>query len=642
LGKNNKKKGKSSLVGTKPRILTLVFVFIVMAAILVARLFSLQIIRGESYENDFTMSIRKKRVLKATRGQIYDCNGKLLAYNKLAYSVTFEDSGTYTDNIERNLALNGILYQTIKIIESHGDSIQDNFKIGIDDSGNYYYTVKGFNLSRFKADIFGYKTIDQLKQDEEAISAQDMIKMMCGDKYYGITSTGASKKDRAAWGLPDQYTQKEILQLCQLRSALAANSYQRYNSITIAKDVCEKTVSQLLENSGILKGIDVAEDYKRVYNEAEYFAPIIGYTGQVSSDELQDLQKENSSYDSSDVVGKVGMEKKMETSLQGVKGSETIYVDNLGRTISTESVTQPQAGDSLYLTLDTDLQKACYQILEEYIAGIVWANIVDTESIDTSWITKTDDVRIPVYDVYYSLFENNVLSVKHLSDSSASENEKEVYAAFEKKADSIFAELKDQMTSDSPTVYKDLTDEMKVYQSYIVNTMLPETGILNTDAIDKSDLTYKAWSEDESISLKEFLTYAISKDWIDVNGIADNASYMDSGEVYSALADYIASYLRGNEDFCKRVFRYMLIEHSLSGAQVCLLLFDQGILQMNNDDYQRLQDGSLSGFDFIRDKIYNLEITPAQLALNPCSGAIVITDPSNGKVKACVTYPVII
>ena len=114
---------------------------------------------------------------------------------------------------------------------------------------------------------------------------------------------------------------------------------------------------------------------------------------------------------------------------------------------------------------------------------------------------------------------------------------------------------------------------------------------------------------------------------------------MDSTEVYSALADFIASDLTEDTNFSKRVFRYMLMEGSLTGAQVCLLLFDQGVLKMNIDDYNALSSEEIIAFDFIRDKIYNLEITPAQLALNPCSGAIVITDPKDGTVKACVTYP---
>ena len=635
----NKKQRRAAAVGLRPRMIFLIILFLAMGSVLVARLFDLQVLNGESYLNDFTLSIRKERVLKATRGEIYDCNGKLLAYNQLAYSVTLEDVGTYRSNTARNLALNGIIYNTIKIIESHGDSVLKNFRISMDKDGNYVYNTSGFNLNRFKADIFGRLTIDSMTDEEKNITAPEMIEMMCSDRYYGITSTRPTAEEKAAWGLPETFTANEILKLCQFRSTLAANSYQRYNSITIAKDVSEETVSQLLENTGTLQGIDVTEDYKRVYNNAEYFAPIIGYTGQISAEELAELRQQSDSYDPTDIVGKVGLEKVMETDLQGEKGSETIYVDNLGRTISTEAVVQPEAGNSLYLTLDSDLQMACYKILEEYIAGILWSNIVDTESIDYTWITTADDVSIPVYDVYYSLFENNVLDVEHLSDQDASKNERGVYRVFRQKAASIFAEIKDQLLRDDPTPYKDLTDEMKVYQSYIVNTMLPGAGILNEEAIDETDLTYRAWAEEETISLQEFLTYAISRNWIDINGITEDTVYMDSTEIYSSLADYIAEYLGEDTNFCKRVFRYMLMEKTLSGSQVCLLLFDQGVLEMSTVDYENLSDGSLGAYDFIRDKIYNLEITPAQLALNPCSGAIVITDPDDGTVKACVTYP---
>ena len=95
------------------------------------------------------------------------------------------------------------------------------------------------------------------------------------------------------------------------------------------------------------------------------------------------------------------------------------------------------------------------------------------------------------------------------------------------------------MIRDDPAIYLDLTDEMKVYQTYIVDNMLPETGILNSEAIDKSDLTWKAWNDEGSISLQAFLTYAISKNWVDINGLSQDSAYLDSTEVYSALADYI-------------------------------------------------------------------------------------------------------
>ena len=610
-----------------------------MALALVWRLYVLQIINGEDYLDNFTLSITKTRTLASTRGEIYDCNGNVLAYNELSYVVTFEDVGTYDTVHLRNLALNSILYRTIKIIESHGDTIDSSFKIRIGEDGSYEYTTKGFNLSRFKADIFGESYIDDLTDEQLNISAPDLMELLCSTEYYGILDPDITEAEREEYGLPETYTDAELLQLTGLRANLAANSYQRYNSIDVASGVSEETVAHLMELEADLPGIDISEDYLRVYNNAEYFAHLIGYTGKVSSEELAELQEEDDSYDSSDIVGKVGLEKVMETSLHGQKGQETIYVDNVGHTLSVKSVTEPQAGDSLYLTLDSDLQKACYKILEQYIAGILYTNILDVEEVNSEYYTSSDDVKIPVYDVYFSLFENNVLSVEHLSKSDASDNEKLVYQLFLEKSDKIFDEIKEQLITDDPTPYKDLTEEMQVYQSYIVNTMLPEAGILNEDAIDESDLTYIAWSEDETISLQEFLTYAISMNWIDINGVAEDTAYMDSTEIYSTLSDYIQTYLTDDMDFCKRVFRYMLREGSLTGTQVCLLLYDQGVLEMNESDYNSLYTGAISAYDFIRNKIYYLEITPGQLALTPCSGAIVITDPDTGDVKACVSYP---
>nr|WP_288859881.1 hypothetical protein [uncultured Faecalicatena sp.] len=57
--------------------------------ILVGRLFQLQIVRGEDYVKNFNLKTKREILLKGTRGNIYDRNGKALARNQLAYSVTF-------------------------------------------------------------------------------------------------------------------------------------------------------------------------------------------------------------------------------------------------------------------------------------------------------------------------------------------------------------------------------------------------------------------------------------------------------------------------------------------------------------------------------------------------------------------------
>ena len=63
------------------------------------------------------------------------------------------------------------------------------------------------------------------------------------------------------------------------------------------------------------------------------------------------------------------------------------------------------------------------------------------------------------------------------------------------------------------------------------------------------------------------------------------------------------------------------------------------MLEYDEETISKLNSGQLSAYSFLIDKIRNLEITPAQLALEPCSGAIVIVDVKTGDTLACVTYP---
>lgn len=622
------------------RILILTIVFFILGGFLIQRLFVLQIIRGEDYENNFTMQIKKEKVLNGTRGNIYDVNGYPLAYNKLVYCVTFEDVGSYETLKEKNLKLNGIFYQLIKIIEEHGSEVISDFGIRINNSGNYEFAKTGFNLMRFKADIYGRIYIDDLTEEEKNIDAAAMMEELCSDDYYGILGN-YTPQELAQNGLPSKLTMKETLQLATLRSALAANSYQKYMSITIAEDISEEAVAVIMENKDKFLGVDVVEDTIRVYNDAIYFAPIIGYTGPISEEELEELKKEDSSYNRRDIVGKSGLENYFEIELQGKKGSQTFYVDNMGKVLEEENYISPSAGSDIYLTIDHETQIAAYKILEQRIAGILYSMIENTEFYPEGYLEELanpDNIRIPIYDVYYALFKNNVIDISHLSSEDATGFEQGIYQKFAARQAEIFATLKEQLISETPTIYNDLSQEYQVYQTYIADTTLIESGILLADTIDQSDETYKTW-QDGTISLREYLTYAISKNWIDVSKVTEENQYLNSDEIYSALADSIAAYLKDDLEFSKYVYRYMIADETLTGTEICLLLFEQEIIEWNEEDYNSLAAGVYMPYDFMRAKIYSLEITPAQLALAPCSGSLVVTDVNTGNVVACATYP---
>ena len=76
----------------KSRAFVLILVFCVLSAGLVNRIFYLQIVKGQDYLDNYKLRIMKTRSISGTRGNIYDRNGNLLAYNELAYSVTIEDN----------------------------------------------------------------------------------------------------------------------------------------------------------------------------------------------------------------------------------------------------------------------------------------------------------------------------------------------------------------------------------------------------------------------------------------------------------------------------------------------------------------------------------------------------------------------
>lgn len=639
--------GKKIAKAGESRGTILVLVFCLLAFALVQRLFQLQIVKGESYLTDFTMKIKKERTIKSTRGEIYDRNGYPLAYNKLAYSVTFEDNGSYSRQRDKNLALNSSMYGILRVIEDNGNSILMDFGIRLNKNDEYEFTREGVNLMRFKADIYGEAYVENLNDEQRDATPDKMMEDMCGEKMYGILNPDYTDEELAEAKLPKQseMSKETILKLAIMRSKVAANSYQKYMSTTLAKDINERTMSIIMENKDVYEGVDVVEDSLRIYNDSLYFAPLIGYTGQISMEEMEALNKDNEIYKYTDIVGKSGLEKSFESQLQGIDGSETMYVDNMGKVLMKDSKVAPQAGNDIYITIDRELQIAAYKILEQYIAGIVYANMIDEKQFNTEWTNSSDDIRIAVYDAYYALFENNVLDAKHLASDDATQNEKNVYQAFLSKQKAVFREIREQLTTANPRPYKDYDEVMEdeqwqAYMSYIVNDFLTQdTGILDADKIDKNDETYKAWTTDESISMQEYLDYAISAGWLDVSGLEVDSAYLDIAETNNALADFIEERLSVDDRFSRKIYKYMIMEGSLSGADVCLLLYDQGVLEMDNESYGQLSSGGISAYDFIRSKILNLEITPGQLALEPCSGSVVITDPDNGDVLACVTYP---
>ena len=628
------------------RTTVVILVFIAMAFILIRQIFELQIIQGENYISEFENRITKTRVLKSTRGNIYDRNGEMVASNILSYSLTFEDNGSYETTREKNLTLNGVAYRVLQILSENGDSLSGDFHIVLDENGNYAFDVgEGFTLSRFKADIYGHPLIDDLTKEQASATAEDMMNYLTGSDGFSIVLYGENAytpEELEQYGLPKELSKQEILDIASMRYKLNTNSFQKYMAVTIATNVSESTVAAVMENQSQLQGIDVIEDSVRQYIDDESMGPVLGYTGRASAEELETLKKENPDYSNDAVIGKAGIEQYMEQFLHGTDGQETVTVDNLGKVLKIDenTIVPPVAGDDVYLSIDSDWQSAIYQILKQRVAGVLLTRIENTKKFDFEGVKDASQISVPIYDVYNALVANSVIDIEKFNDQDASDTEKNLYAKFQQKQQEVFDTITNRLTGDNPPAYKDESEEVQEYLTYICDTVLRDTlGVISKDAVDTSDPTYLAWTEEESISLREYLNYAAGQNWIDISVISPKGEYLDSAEIYQAMTSYIVDYLKTDLGFSKLLYKYLLMNDQISGQDLCLVLYEQGVLSKEDEAYSRLASGELNSYDFMINKIANLEIEPAQLALKPCSASAVVTDVNTGKVVACVSYP---
>ena len=169
------------------------------------------------------------------------------------------------------------------------------------------------------------------------------------------------------------------------------------------------------------------------------------YTGKISQDELAELSEQNPAYTSNDNVGKSGIEQVMELDLQGIKGSETIYVNNMGKVMATTDVVEPKSGNHVYLSLDKNLQVAVYNIIEQKLAGIIVSKMRNVIYYDPSSESDSSDIIIPISDVYFALINNSIININEFDDSDAQPNESAIYDAFIKKQEQIFNFLSNQL-----------------------------------------------------------------------------------------------------------------------------------------------------------------------------------------------------
>jgi penicillin-binding protein 2 len=182
----------------------------------------------------------------------------------------------------------------------------------------------------------------------------------------------------------------------EINATIDSNPGSNFDLVRIKGDVDENTARLIAEAGFELPGVQIAVEARRQYTYGSLFSQILGYTGPVSADELAALKSKG--YLPDDLLGKTGLETEYETELRGTYGSQNVERDAAGRrTQVLQTVSDPVAGDSLNLTIDTKEQKYAQTALQWAMKEIgLKRGVVIAMNPQTGEIVAL--VSLPTYD----------------------------------------------------------------------------------------------------------------------------------------------------------------------------------------------------------------------------------------------------
>lgn len=574
----------------------------VLFFILVTRLFYLQIIHGEAYQQKLTTSVLKSVDLPASRGSIYDRYGRPLAINHAAYSVKIDDSinidlkeqknKLILDYYEKLKQANYTIGENLPISKSApysftfsgtekeikkaekqwkeaADIPKSQMELSAEDTLNLLFQLKeipnhysleekrsilSLNLSTSDKNLMVLTLLQTLNENNETLVddlpisptepytflfddnkskehswKQSVIGMSSKELSYNATQTIEYLRD--FFGLSEILPKEIIRQAISQRYAMYLERFRKYQPVTVALDVSDKTLASVEENQDTFPGVIIDTDSLRSYPEGEYFSHILGYIRKMDSDDYNEYKDDVTAdgelkYSVTDIVGKTGIEKYAERELNGTDGEMMVEVDSLGRRMNTLEAVEPVSGKDIFLTLDSRLQKASFQSLENTLKGIV-----------------------------------------------------------------------------------------------------------------KRKLNYQAGKD--SISLQQLFITMINANKIPIAQICGAKDGEQLAIYNKILASNPEFNLSGEEDliFAKQVITDCLERGEITPTQMVLVLIEQGKFTADAEYLAGIQSGQISALQVINDKLDSGELRPGDTALDPCTGSVVVSRVDSGEVLASVSYP---
>lgn len=315
----------------------------IIGTILIINLFNLQIVHGEEYLSTANSRLTRETTIKAARGEVLDCNGNLLAGNKIQYSLKIYKSKIDEENLNKSIL------NTITILENNGDEYNDEFPININPV-EYKY--------KNQDSIIKWLSSNNL---DENMSAEQVL------NYY-----------IEKYGLKD-YTAEDARKIIAVRYGIEKNGYTSMRGYEISNNISEISVAQFEEMNNNFPGIDIGYEPIRKYYYGTLASHALGYVGKIDNNEYQS----NEGYALDDYIGKTGIEYVCEKYLKGTDGLKQTDMSIDGTTTGEYITQEAIAGSTVMLTIDAKVQQVAENSLKNNIEKINNGGFGETREVET-------------------------------------------------------------------------------------------------------------------------------------------------------------------------------------------------------------------------------------------------------------------
>ena len=333
-----------------------------------AFLYRTQVVRGEYYAALSRQKISNIEAVEAGRGNIVDTYGRALVSNRVSYQVTLDTSRM--DGTENR---NRILTELVQVCLDSGIEWSDSlpitqvppFEYTTDEVFTYHTTDSNGKFALNTTRLYRLATAMKWIQREEGRAtelptAPELLERMC--KTFQLEGTDPEQVRAVAGVLYELYLRSKDI---------------NRTAYIFTKDVDMNFITRVKERG--LAGVTIQPISARQYN-TDYAAHLLGRVGLMDADEWArykeiDLDGDGlGDYQMDDSIGKEGVEKVFESWLRGRAGTRSVELNANGKVVSEEWIKEPEAGSSVCLTLDLDLQRAVEDALAKRIPNLSGKN----------------------------------------------------------------------------------------------------------------------------------------------------------------------------------------------------------------------------------------------------------------------------